>query len=438
MTLHAGAAARDITPKKPLFLVGYPNVERTSTGVHDPLLASALCLRGDAATVILVAVDILQVDPALARELRRAVADDAGIPEAHVFIGCTHTHSGPVTCRTRPEPADPEYLKEFKAGVVDAAASAAGSVRPAELAWTTADARGVGGNRHSKDGASDPEVGVLVVRDVRTHTPIALSMTYAMHPTVLHEDSTLVSSDFPHYARLHLTEALGEDMVVLYHTGPAGNQSPRYHVTGQTFAEAERLGRMLGARVLDGIERTDDAACASEVLLGGGLASVELPPRALPTLAEAEAQLSECIAAFERLKSEGASHGPVRTAECAVFGAEHTVDFVRRKKTGELDRLVDTYTPTDVQAVRVGDACLVGLPGELFVEYGLDVKRRAPRRTFVVSLVNGDLRGYIVTPEAAEAGCYEASTGIFDAASGGILVDAAINLLGGLCNDPRD
>ena len=39
---------------------------------------------------------------------------------------------------------------------------------------------------------------------------------------------------------MHLAEAL-PGAQVLYHTGPSGNQSPRYHVSGQTFAEAERL-----------------------------------------------------------------------------------------------------------------------------------------------------------------------------------------------------
>ena len=39
----------------------------------------------------------------------------------------------------------------------------------------------------------------------------------------------------------HLQENL-PGLDVVYHTGPAGNQSPRYYVSGQTFAEADRLG----------------------------------------------------------------------------------------------------------------------------------------------------------------------------------------------------
>src|SRR5687767_14570416 len=42
--LQAGAAAVDVSPTKSMFLYGYPHVKRYSSGVHDPLLASALFL----------------------------------------------------------------------------------------------------------------------------------------------------------------------------------------------------------------------------------------------------------------------------------------------------------------------------------------------------------------------------------------------------------
>ena len=40
--LKAGAAYEEITPSNSQFLYGYPYVERMSTGVHDPLNATAL------------------------------------------------------------------------------------------------------------------------------------------------------------------------------------------------------------------------------------------------------------------------------------------------------------------------------------------------------------------------------------------------------------
>ena len=40
----AGASETDISPKTSQFLIGYPHVKRYSTGIHDPLMSSALYL----------------------------------------------------------------------------------------------------------------------------------------------------------------------------------------------------------------------------------------------------------------------------------------------------------------------------------------------------------------------------------------------------------
>ncbi len=46
----------------------------------------------------------------------------------------------------------------------------------------------------------------------------------------------------------------------------------------------------------------------------------------------------------------------------------------------------------------------------------------------MISLTNGDLQGYIVTPEAAAAGGYEATNAVFAVESGDVLVTAALNM----------
>ena len=102
------------------------------------------------------------------------------------------------------------------------------------------------------------------------------------------------------------------------------------------------------------------------------------------------------------------------------------VTSVKAQQSGEIDALRRRYASTEVQVLRVGETFYVGLPGECFVEYGLEVKRHAPERTFVISLANGELQGYIVTPEATG---YEAAFSLFTPQAGHILVDAALRLV---------
>ena len=56
--------------------------------------------------------------------------------------------------------------------------------------------------------------------------------------------------------------------------------------------------------------------------------------------------------------------------------------------------------PVEIQALRVGDLGLVGIPAEYFVELQLDIKARSPLpRTCVLELANGSI-GYVPTRAA--------------------------------------
>src|SRR2546421_6806891 len=247
--LLAGAAAVDITPDRSLHLAGYPHVTRYSTGVHDPLLSSALCLGAGNTRVLIIGNDIIYVSKQLVTRARQRIAQQTGIPGENILISATHTHSGPKMLdpiATSDDPAIPktdvEYVAFVEDAIVGAAVRAARHLVPAEIGLAAADASGVGTNRRDPNGPRDLDVPVLLVRDLKSN-PIAAMLVCSMHPTVLHEDSTLISGDFPGLARRRLQRnVLGDDCVVLYHTGPAGNQSPRHVTRANTFDEAERLG----------------------------------------------------------------------------------------------------------------------------------------------------------------------------------------------------
>lgn len=434
--LKAGTAIVDVSPLTPMFLVGYPHVPRISTGIHDPLYASALALDNGTAAVIKVAVDILFFNPPTARDLRRRIAAATGVRDACVFVSCTHTHSGPITIdmlnwKDDPvvPPCDPAYLARITAGVVAAATQAWASRAPAEIAWTSCTVDGVGCNRHSPDAPRDPECGLLAVRNPQSRRLTALSLVYGMHPTVLHEDSTLISADFPGCCRRYLGARLGEEVAVLYDNGLSGNLSPRYHVRNQTFAEAERLGNRLGECIARAVTGLTDADFTDAAVLAGVLEPVAIERRTFPGVTEAETILKNARADYARLKAAGAPHGPVRTAECSVFGAEETLTLAKLQATGEVDAVMKNYNPIDLQVIRIGDRCLAGFPCETFVEYGLALKQQTALKTHPVTLVNGELHGYIVTEAAHAAGGYEAWNSFFAPAVGARLVATAERLV---------
>jgi hypothetical protein len=87
----------------------------------------------------------------------------------------------------------------------------------------------------------------------------------------------------------------------------------------------------------------------------------------------------------------------------------------------------------EVQVLRLGEAALVSVPGEIFCEYGLRIKERAhPARAMVVSCANGRV-GYIPTRAAFARGGYETTFGpssMLAPEAGEWIEDAAVALIG--------
>jgi len=128
------------------------------------------------------------------------------------------------------------------------------------------------------------------------------------------------------------------------------------------------------------------------------------------------------------LRQGGAPRQAIRGAEVDWFGAEETARLALLAADGGLAAYCDACLPAEVQLFQIGPWTFVGWPGEIFVEYGLQVKGERPG-TFVISLANGEFQGYITTEEAAAEGGYEASNAIFAPQSGQVLMEETLRML---------
>jgi len=113
---------------------------------------------------------------------------------------------------------------------------------------------------------------------------------------------------------------------------------------------------------------------------------------------------------------------PLRPLAADVVQAARR-EFEAASPTGEMNAaqmyarevvlLAESENPTvaaEIQALRLGDAAFIGLPGEPFVELGLRLKQGSPfRHTYVAGLANG-CEGYIPTRAAFDEGGYEVRT----------------------------
>src|SRR6476620_93923 len=143
--LTAGAACFDITPEESVFLYGYPHVSRMSSGVGDPLLASALYLANEQCRLFFIEVDVIWLSKSQVAEARRRISVQTGVEPDRIAVCASHTPSGPVTvpilCNLDDllvPPPDADLVERMIQAIADAAAQAVHSAERAEIAFASA------------------------------------------------------------------------------------------------------------------------------------------------------------------------------------------------------------------------------------------------------------------------------------------------------------
>ena len=86
--------------------------------------------------------------------------------------------------------------------------------------------------------------------------------------------------------------------------------------------------------------------------------------------------------------------------------------------------------PLEVQVFRIGeDAAIVGLPGELFTELSMAIKKASPfKTTLVIELTNSSIN-YVPTENAFRQGSYETINSRLAPGGGELMVASAIRIL---------
>jgi len=325
-----------------------------------------------------------------------ALAEErTGIPAQNIVWACTHTHTGPHTGDWFPyegsvDPTNRDWLKTLPERFAACVQQADAAKVPARMSRVRAYCNSVGANRRYRfkggreintwllsgeedevqcvgAGPIDPEIGVLAF-DAEAGGLIAVLFNYALHANA--NFGPVFSGDYPAVVASRIREVYGPHVSCLFAPGACGDVNPMrpWREVGDTVAEAIlvklRQRRPVGGPMALAVERRD----------------LTVPYRDL------RKQEDERITA---------SQWPKESQE--LF--RQNLEIMRRR--GE------TETRTQLAAWRIGEVGFVGLPGELFVEWGMHLKQRSPFAwTYPVELC-GDYVGYLVTRQAWEAGGYE-------------------------------
>jgi hypothetical protein len=395
---------------------GYVAREGLSEGVHDDLWARAVVLESARVKAGLLLVDLVAAPRSLVEEVRREAAPRLDVSPENLVVAATHTHSGPAVGAFPPDP-DPRYLSWLAETLADALSKADGDLSPARVGWAEAIADGVAANRRDPDIAADPRVRCIAVwgedGDLR-----GLLLNHACHPTVLGPSNRRISADFPGAAMEVLRAGLGDGVWAAYAQGAAGDVSCRFTRRGQTFEEVSRLGVIVGEAGLEGADRAERTA--GDPLLVASR-TVSLPVRSFPSRQETASKLEDARRRLEEVARSGADPATLRLAESLAEG--YTAELLLGERRDALE------TEAEVTAIRLGDAVLVTIPGELFTSVGRAIRERSPMQHTMVLGYAGGYIGYVPDRPAYESGGYEALVSWLEPTAADLLVDVAAGLL---------
>lgn len=424
--LRAGASRKSIVPPFPTHMGGFTDRMEKFQGVHDELFARALVLDNGTTKVVFIGSDLMAIDAELVAQARQAITQAIGIPAANILICCSHNHSAPSYYqrgRSAAEEGEPS-LKDFLAKQFsDAAIEAHQALVPARAGFAAGSLTGATRNRQQKNDLVDSQVGVLRVEELEGRKTIGTLFNFTGHPVIIGSKNLLLSGEFPGAASRAVENLLGG--VAVFTQGACGDITVNRN--GEPFLEIERLGRTIAGEV---IKTSGLIELKDNLVLKAASATVSLPALQLPSVDDAKAALEKGKAALESAKEQKASAAAIslledknRVLSMTVLKAQAAEKNPSRKET-ELN--------AEVQVLQVGNVMYGAIPGELFVEYALEMRSRVLQATgnafCLVGYANGYL-GYIVTPRAKETGGYEASVTRLEVQAGRILTEAEMGLV---------
>jgi hypothetical protein len=433
--LKAGLAVVDITPPIGYRMSGYFR-ERLSTGISNPLKAKAVVLRQNDTSAALVFCDILGISLDVSSRAREIAAKKTGIPAENILIAATHSHTGPLyfgALRKRfhqlamaKHGRDPhekvDYPSELVKKIVDVISLADAKAAPVNLKAGVTQQRDLSFNRrfHMKDGTVrfnpgvnnpdivrvagpiDPDVGIVLLNKVADGSPDAALVNFALHLDTV--GGTKYASDYPYYIEQSLREAYGDDFVLLFGTGTCGDIN-HINVKNKERLKTNFIGRTL-ARTIQAKAKT-----------------LNIAEPALAVLTE-------------KVRVPLQDFGPDKVA-----WARENIKKVGTKELSFLEQ-VEAYKILDcrmrpgntidleVQAFRLSsDVAVVGLPGEVFADIGLAIKKASPFATTLIIELCQDAPGYIPTKKAFAEGSYETVNSRIAPGGGEKMTEVAIKLL---------
>lgn len=420
--LRAGAAVSNITPPLGASIVGGWK-PLPANEVHDELHCRALVLDDSKRRIAIVLCDNVGIPREVLDDAKQRIDSRTGIPPSRVLAASTHTHSA-ASARGEhsliPNDSLTDYQRFISQRIADCVHLAVQRLEPAEVGWGSvnddtelfnrrwfvkeeAERRdpfgGVDQVRMNPSARStlirpagpvDPEISILSVRS-REGRPIAVLANYSLH-YVGGIPARVISADYFGVFAKELADRLGvrdqyPPFVGILSNGTSGDVNNINFADRRPSSEPYQRIYEVGSKIAERVYRTlPSMVHRSDLTVDGVTSELELSVR------KPDAELLAYMRGLPGQDSQEQRY--------------HRHELTYRKRVEQLAQSPDTVA-VPLQAIRIGQLGIAGIPFEVFTETGLALKQRSPLGdAFTIELAGGSY-GYLPTPEQHKLGGYE-------------------------------
>ncbi|MFA6929809.1 MAG: neutral/alkaline non-lysosomal ceramidase N-terminal domain-containing protein [Lentisphaeria bacterium] len=378
-----------------------PPVKGKILAVRHELYAKALVLEDEGNKVVLVTADIALFGKDAAAAIREKTERLTGIPGSHIMMAASHNHSCANTTmlnRWRGLSCEPDehYFWYFVDRITGMIFQATQNLLEARIGAGKGNAK-LNINRWiqtpegakwapNPDAPDDPDVSVLRIDDV-SGVPLAILVNFAAHASVL-TWGKYISADFPGYLQDAVEKLYDGRVEAFFVNGASGDLKVNWLKTGNDGktdfvycseeAGARRIGYAIAGEAVKVFELTETTSLTGVSVFS---TTVSFPLLSLPNPAEVTKELED--------RRRNGTERP--------WDADWAARIIPELENGSMAKTVEG----EIQCIGIGGKILLlALPGEVFVEIGLRLKRMSPvKDLFVVGYANG-YAGYLASDKS--------------------------------------
>ncbi len=440
--LFAGFARVNVTPVMGTGMPGYFN-PRFAEGVLDELEINALALSCGETKAVLLSMDNEGNKREIVAEFRKYISELTDIPEACIFIHATHTHTGGNLVKDSTNKFDREYYQDVYYKMADAARLAVQDLKPARMGYGTGTAPNIAflrrfrmkdGSIQTNPGVDNPDIlepmgqvdeQVGVLRIDREDAETIVLVSFACHPDTV--GGCKISADWPGFLRRTIEKTLEKTKCIFFNGAEGDVNHVNVHPAGgdlndmfmdfddvsRGYGHARYMGRVVAGGVLqvyDKVKYTeaDQIRCLQRTV---SVPSNMPKPEELP-----EARRIDAL------------HRAGRDEEIPFSGMMLTTVVAEADRMLRLEHGPKNFE-MELSGIAIGDAVLVGIPGEPFNGIGRELKKAKGWGIVMPTCLTNGHQGYFPMMDAYREGGYEARSSNFRAGAAELLIREGLELL---------